>query len=339
MYRWFDVRFRCFVLFFCFCLAPSLFASKPRYASIVMDARSGEILHQISSQTSIYPASLTKMMTLYMVFDALRKRKLYLGKSIRVSRHAARQEPSKLGLKAGDRITVEQAILALVCRSANDAAVVLAEAVGGGSEKRFARMMTQKARTLGLRRTTFHNASGLFHPGQKTTAQDMALLGMRLIRHFPYEYRYFRRRSFHFRGRLYRTHNRLVGRVRGVDGLKTGYIRKAGFNLVSSAKRGNRRLMAVVIGGKTARWRDKHMTSLLEMGFRQRSFVPIKRRVSPTKKKTSAVRAIPASSRRLPKRPKPARRKPPTSRFKQYPVVLSDRSRFAGTQTIDDLLL
>lgn len=260
-----------FFVFFLFCAlsagAHSWCANQPRYASVVMDAKSGRILHQISSQTRIYPASLTKMMTLYLVFEALRHKKLRLNQYLRVSRRAASQEPSSLGLKPGDRITVEQAILSLVCRSANDSAVVLAEAVAG-SEPSFARQMTKKAWSLGLKRTTFRNASGLFHPGQMSTAHDMARLGISLIKHFPREYGYFKKRHFHFRGQIYKTHNHLVGRVPGVDGLKTGYIRKAGFNLVTSARRGDRRLMAVVIGGKSVKWRDRHMTSLLEMGFR-----------------------------------------------------------------------
>ena len=308
-------------------------APVPRYASIVMDAKTGQVLHKISSQIRIYPASLTKMMTLYLVFDALRQRKLRLNQHIRVSRRAAHQEPSSLGLKTGEWITVEQAILSLVCRSANDSAVVLAEAVAG-SEPAFARLMTKKAWALGLRRTTFRNASGLFHPSQVTTAHDMARLGISIVKHFPKEYGYFKRRQFYFRGQLYKTHNRLVGNVPGVDGLKTGYIRKAGFNLVTSAQRGNRRLMAVVIGGKTAKWRDRHMTSLLEMGFRtahlpsgSSSAHMVNWKSGPfwraSLKKSSAPRKRPSK---------------PVRKLRSMRFIQTRRAMLVKSKTIDDLL-
>ena len=310
-------------------------AQKPRYASVVMDAKSGRILHQISSQARIYPASLTKMMTLYLVFEALRNKKLRLHQYLRVSRRAASQEPSNLGLKVGDRITVEQAILSLVCRSANDSAVVLAEAVGG-SEPAFARQMTKKAWALGLKRTTFRNASGLFHPGQMTTAHDMARLGISLIKHFPREYGYFKKRHFHFKGQLYKTHNHLVGRVPGVDGLKTGYIRKAGFNLVTSAQRGDRRLMAVVIGGKSVKWRDRHMTSLLEMGFRT-AHLPSKiastHMVNWSRGPFWRAGGVLPTPVRKPKKPVKPTRKSRSMRFIQTRRVMPPKSK-----TVDDLL-
>ena len=328
------------------------------YASIVMDAQSGRILHQRGSRTKVYPASLTKMMTLYMVFDALRRKKLGRHQRIRVSRHAARQEPSNIKLKAGDRISVEQAILSLVCRSANDSAVVLAEAIGG-SEGRFARLMTQKARQLGLRHTTFHNASGLFHPKQTTTAHDMARLAVHLIKHFPHEYHYFKRRRFSYKGQLYKTHNRLVGRIHGVDGLKTGYIRRSGFNLVTSAKRNGRRLVGVVIGGKTAKWRDRHMTSLIEMGFVKCAKM-LQQKVAPPFKSSKQVRVryqkrsqgpdrvyIHQPARNIKKgpvlrsvrlRPSPPKRMPKKQSLSKGVPVIARRRQMGAPESIDDLL-
>jgi len=266
-YRTFKPAIVCFfvgVFFYHCCLH-----AKPerRYASIVVNTATGKVLQQSSSRSFVYPASLTKMMTLYMVFDALEKGRLKKNNLIKVSRYAAAQEPSNIELKPGESLTVDQAILSLVCRSANDSAVALAEHLAP-SEREFAQKMTQKARQLGLRDTHFCNASGLFHPKQVTTARDMARLGILLIKHFPREYAYFKRQHFSFRGKQYKNHNKLIYH-RGVDGLKTGYIKRSGFNLVTSAKQSGHRLMAVVIGGETARWRDQRMKSLLDMGFQQ----------------------------------------------------------------------
>lgn len=246
----------------------------PRYASLIIDARTGRVLHQISARKRVYPASLTKIMTLYLTFEALQKRKLRLNQRLRVSKHAAGQEPLRLGLKKGQTITVHQAILGMMCRSANDCAVVLAEAIAG-SERSFARRMTHRARALGMRGTTFRNASGLFHPCQVTTAVDMVCLSRALIKRFPQGYAYCKQPAFHFQGKIYHSTNKLLGRVSGVDGLKTGYIRKAGFNLVTSAKRSGRRLFGVVMGGKTASWRDAHMTRLIETGFSSAARAPV----------------------------------------------------------------
>lgn len=246
-----------------------LTAGRLRYASLLMDMSSGRILHQIGANQKIYPASLTKMMTLYLVFDAVRRGQLRLDQKVRTSAYAAGKEAKRLGLRKGERLTVRQAVLSLVCHSANDSAVVLAEAVAG-SEQAFARRMTAKARQLGMRHTLFRNATGLFHACQFSTAQDMARLAVSLIRHFPKEYAFFKRTKFTYRGRHYGTTNKLVGQA-GVDGLKTGYINRSGFNLVSSAKRGRTRLIGVVIGGKSSQWRNIHMASLLEMGFDKRA--------------------------------------------------------------------
>jgi D-alanyl-D-alanine carboxypeptidase len=293
--------------FFVGMLSPFLLSSMPtHYASLVMDAKSRRVLHQIGAKQTIYPASLTKIMTLYLVFEALQRGKLKLEQPLRVSRKAASQVPTRLGLKTGQTIKVRQAILSLVCRSANDSAVVLAEAVSG-SERAFAQRMNHKACMLGMRHTRFRNASGLFHPGQTTTASDMALLGMGLINRFPREYAcYFRQPGFHYAGRRYRTTNKLVGRVRGVDGMKTGYIQRSGFNLVTSAKRGNRRLMAVVIGGKTARWRDAHMASLIEQGFAASPARPVLRPAVYRKKAVKRVLQRHMAPRRVLRRRSPS---------------------------------
>ncbi len=323
--------------YFCVCLCVMwqllgpAYAANPRYASIVVDVQTGRVLHQISSQERIYPASLTKMMTLYLVFDALHRGQLRLNQKIPISRWAAQQEPSSLGLKPGDWITVEKAILSLVCRSANDIAVALAEAVGG-SERRFARLMTARAWSLGLKRTSFHNATGLFHPKQMTTAHDMARLGIFLVKHFPKEYAYFKRRKFSFRGKIHKSHNKLVGNVHGVDGLKTGYIRKAGFNLVTSAKRKQKRLMAVVIGGKTAKWRDQRMVSLLEMGFRHANLNQKSLKRMPNWQQGPFLQ-----SASLGKPVKPKRRRP-KKQMRSVRFLKTRRAMVAKARTVDDLL-
>ena len=226
-----------------------------RYASMVVDAESGQVLHAVNADTRNYPASLTKMMTLFLVFDALEKGTLRLDQPLPVSKRAAGMPPSKLGLKQGQTITVEDAILALVTKSANDVAVVIAEALGG-QETTFAKMMTERAQELGMSRTTFRNASGLPNRGQKSTARDMVRLAQALMEDHDKYYHYFSTQSFTYQGRTYRNHNRLLKGYKGTDGIKTGYIRASGFNLVSSVERDGRRVIAVVFGGKTSRSRD-----------------------------------------------------------------------------------
>lgn len=243
---------------------PALAQSK--YASIVIDAGNGEVLYRANADDPKYPASLTKMMTLYLTFEALQKKRIKLGQSLTVSRKVASQPPTKLDLKPGQRIKVEHAILALVTKSANDAAMVLAEGVGG-SESRFATMMTRKARQLGMSRTTFRNPHGLPDERQVSTARDLAILASALIRDYPKYYPYFSRASFTYRGVEHPNHNRLMGVYKGMDGLKTGYIRASGFNLAASAVRQGRRLIAVVMGGDTPAWRDAHLAELLDQGF------------------------------------------------------------------------
>jgi len=235
----------------------------PPYAAIVVDANSGRVLHATNADSLRHPASITKIMTLYLVFEQIEAGKLRLDTPLPVSAHAASQAPSKLGLRPGQTISVEDAIKALVTKSANDIAVVIAEALGG-DEETFAKMMTRKARALGMSRTVYANASGLPDDEQVTTARDQALLGRAIQDRFPRYYRYFATSSFYFGGRAIRNHNNLLGRVAGVDGIKTGFIRKSGFNLVTSVRRGNRHLVAVVIGGASAGARDARMRSLIE---------------------------------------------------------------------------
>jgi D-alanyl-D-alanine carboxypeptidase len=241
-------------------------ASARQGALILVEHASGAVLEARSADESVIPASLTKMMTLYLTFRSLAAGQLELSSRIKISSRAAAMPPTKLGLTPGSTIQVEDAILGLVTRSANDAAVVLAEALGG-SEDRFALAMTRTARKIGMSRTVFRNASGLPDGGQRTTARDLAKLASRLIEDYPGYYRYFSSRGFTYRGRNHPNHNRLLGAYPGMDGLKTGYTRASGFNLAASAARGGRRLVAVVIGGRTASARDAAMVDLLDRGF------------------------------------------------------------------------
>lgn len=237
-----------------------------RYASIVIDAGSGNVLSAASADEPRYPASLTKMMTLYLLFDALRDRRVTLDQQVPVSPWAASMSPTKLGLVPGTFITVEQAILGLVTKSANDAAAALGEMLGG-DEERFAQMMTLRARALGMTNTTFRNASGLPDPDQMTTARDMAVLARHLVQDHPAYYRYFSAPSFVFHGRLIPNHQHMLQTYPGADGLKTGYIRDSGFNLVTSAVHGDTRLIGVVLGAGNSGERDQHMAALLDAGF------------------------------------------------------------------------
>jgi D-alanyl-D-alanine carboxypeptidase len=237
-----------------------------RYASIVVDANSDDILYTRQADTLRYPASLTKMMTLYMTFEALESGELALDQVLTASSRAARQAPSKLELRTDDKILVDDAIRAVVTKSANDAAVVLAEQIGG-SEKEFARLMTEKAHALGMSRTTFKNASGLPNPGQRTTARDLATLGIALKRDFPQYFTYFATPNFTWAGVTYPNHNKLLTQYEGTTGLKTGYTSASGFNLAASVSREGHDLVAVVLGGRSARARDQHMMQLLDVQF------------------------------------------------------------------------
>jgi len=235
-------------------------------AALLMDGDTGEILMATNADELNYPASLTKMMTLYMTFEALDQRRLTLNQPLSVSAYASSMSPSKLGLRPDGTIRTEDAIMGLVTRSANDAAVVLAEAMGG-TEANFARAMTQRARRLGMNRTTFMNASGLPDTEQTTTARDMATLGRALIRDHQKYYPYFSNRSFNYRGAVIPNHNRMLANYEGVDGIKTGFIRASGFNLVASAKRDGRRLIGVVMGGQSPGGRDAQMARMFDAGF------------------------------------------------------------------------
>jgi D-alanyl-D-alanine carboxypeptidase len=236
------------------------------YADIVIDAESGEILHATDSDRLRHPASLTKMMTLYLTFQALEAGRVNLNQYLPVSVNAAEQPPSKLGLRPGQRIRLEDAILGLVTESANDDAVALGEWLGG-SEQGFAAMMTRQAHALGMTRTHFNNPSGLPNDGQVTTAHDMAILGDALIYHFPEYYPYFNRDTFTYAGIYHHNHNHLMDRYDGMDGIKTGYIRASGFNLVASAKHGSVRLIGVIFGGHSTLARDNRMAQLLDQSF------------------------------------------------------------------------
>jgi len=240
--------------------------AQARYAAIVVDAETGTVLHAANADTRNYPASLTKMMTLFMTFEALDQGRLTLHQRLPVSRRAQGMTPSKLYLQVGQTIRVQDAVLSLVTKSANDAAVVLAEALGG-EEWKFAQMMTERARALGMHRTTFRNASGLPNRHQLSTARDMATLSRALIYNYPHYYHYFSTTRFRYNGRTYGSHNNLLEEYRGTDGIKTGYIRASGFNLAASVVRDGRRLIAVVFGGRTARSRDRHIMALLDDGF------------------------------------------------------------------------
>jgi D-alanyl-D-alanine carboxypeptidase len=235
----------------------------PRYADMVLDANSGQVLHADKADELRHPASLTKIMTLYLLFEQLEAGKLRLDSQLPVSEHASLQAPTKLGLKPGQTIEVEDAIRGLVTKSANDAAVTVAEAIGG-SEHDFAEMMTAKAHALGMTRTLYRNASGLPNDEQVTTARDQATLGRAIQQRFPRYYKYFSTPSFTWNGETLRNHNHLLGRIDGMDGIKTGYTQASGFNLVASVRRNDRHIVSVVLGGSSAGARDARMRSLIE---------------------------------------------------------------------------
>ncbi|MHA7970063.1 serine hydrolase [Rhizobium sp. CAU 1783] len=247
-----------------FLMAIASFSSSAQAGSaqFLLDARTGEVLASENPDSPNHPASLTKMMTLYMTFDAIRRGRLSWDSPVPFSKYAATRPPTKLRVKAGDKITVREAVLGMIVQSANDAAAAMAEKLGG-TEEQFAAMMTKKARALGMSRTTFVNASGLPDDRQITTARDMSTLGIVLLRDFPEEYKLFNTKSFAFRGRTINGHNNLMYRYKGMDGIKTGYTNASGYNLVSAVKDGNRRVIGVVMGGRSAASRDKVMEKLI----------------------------------------------------------------------------
>ena len=243
-------------------------SANPRYASLIMEETSGKILYSRNADKKLYPASLTKIMTLYLLFEALQTKKVRKNTRMKVSKVAASRSPSKLYLKVGHSISVENAILALVTKSANDVATVISEHLGG-TEREFAKKMTRKAKALGMTRTTFKNASGLPNRAQVSTARDMAKLAVAIRRDFPQYFHYFSNTHFVWNGRKYKNHNRLLSSYSGTDGIKTGYINASGFNLVATVQRNGVRLVGVVFGGRTGRTRDKHMVSLLTRQFKK----------------------------------------------------------------------
>ena len=244
--------------------SPAALAEK--YAALVMDADTGEILHERNADDARYPASLTKVMTLYLLFDAINAGEVSLTDKMTVSRYASKQPPSNLRLAAGSKIKVEDAILALVTKSANDVAVVVAEHLAG-TERAFAGKMTEKARDLGLENTTFKNASGLPNTSQVTTAHDLALLADSLLEQHAQYYHYFENKKFNWGRMVYKNHNELIDDVDGVDGIKTGYTRASGFNLMTSAERNGHRVIAVMLGGATSKSRNEHVKALVEAAF------------------------------------------------------------------------
>jgi len=243
-------------------IAPPANFEPSKYAAVVIDANTGQMLYGVNATDRRYPASLTKMMTLYLLFEAMDQGRVTRETQIPVSPHAAAMPPTKLHFRPGETIDIDSAIRAMVTKSANDVAVAVGEYLGG-TETRFAGLMNEKARQLGMLNTVFQNASGLPEPAQHTTAYDMARLGLALRQRFPQYYYYFSIESFAFRGKLIRGHNKVLDTVPGADGIKTGYIRASGFNIVTSVSRDGRKLLVVVMGGKTAKERNERVAELV----------------------------------------------------------------------------
>ena len=260
------VRFIAAIMLLCTPVLAQAASVNGRYATIVMEAGTDRVLYATNADEARHPASMTKMMTLLMLFEALERGDVTMNTKLPVSKYAATRPPTKLGVKARSTIRVEDAINALVILSANDIATVVAEHLGG-TERKFAVKMTQRARALGMTNTVFRNASGLPDSRQVSTARDIATLSLTLIKNFPQHYEAFARDQFTYRGRTYRTHNRLLSAYDGADGLKTGFINSSGFNLAASAVRDGHRVVAVTFGGTTAANRDRHVADLLDRGF------------------------------------------------------------------------
>jgi D-alanyl-D-alanine carboxypeptidase len=271
----------------------------PIYEAIVLDADTGQVLRQFNADAVTYPASLTKMMTLYLTFEALNQGRLKLDQYLPVSVAAAAHAPSRLGLQPGEAITVRDLILAIVTKSANDAAAVLAEGLGGGSEAAFAELMNRKAAQLGMTRTHYANASGLPDPEQLTTARDVARLALALYRDFPREYGYFAVTKFDFNGEIVNGHDHMLGWYPGADGIKTGYTEASGFNLATSAVQNGHRLIGVILGGRTVHSRDESMAQMLDLGFgdiaHQPSVLVARNQLAPTVTPAVASAAPPAA--------------------------------------------
>ena len=291
----------------------------PPFSSLVIDGNSGEILQASNADAIRHPASLTKIMTLYLLFEELDAGRIRLDTPLRISAHAAEQAPSKLGLKPGQTIAVEDAIKAVVTKSANDVAVAIAENLAG-SEEEFARAMTQKAHALGMAHTTYVNASGLPDDEQVTTARDLALLGRTIEERFPRYYRYFATPAFVYHGEAMRNHNHLLGAVAGVDGIKTGYTRASGFNLVTSVHRDGRYLVAVVLGGHSAFARDARMRELVNSYIREATLRRAVTRVA-ERTDTRAAERLEKPERQAAPPPTPSGRTPVLSRADPAPTA------------------
>ena len=268
-------------------LSPAPALASDKHAALLLDVNSGNILYQSAAEQPRYPASLAKLMTLYLVFERLEQGKLDERSKLKISAHASAAAPSKLDLEPGEEIMVADAVKALITKSANDVAIAFAEHIAG-SEERFARLMTEKAQQIGMAATTFRNASGLPDPEQVTTARDMATLALRLMDDFPKRYALFATRTFTYKNETFRNHNTLLFHYQGTDGLKTGYTRASGFNLVASVRRGRKHVVGVVFGGSTAAARNTTMRALLNIGL-------LKGASEQTRKRT-LVAAVPASS-------------------------------------------
>lgn len=307
----------------------------PVYEAIALDADTGQVLRQLNPDEVTYPASLTKMMTLYLTFEALNQGRLTLDTYLPVSAAAAAHAPSRLGLRPGESVTVRDLILAIVTKSANDAAAVLAEGLGGGSESAFAQLMNQKAQQLGMTRTHYANASGLPDPEQLTTARDIARLALALCRDFPREYRYFSVTKFDFNGEIVNGHDHMLGWYPGADGIKTGYTEASGFNLATSAVQNGHRLIGVILGGRSVHSRDEAMAQLLDLGFgdlaRQPSVLVAQRQPAPatTPATTTVAAATPAATPAMATSPAPAAQP-------SFATVAATSMAPAATQSVSD---
>ncbi len=293
--------------------------AQARYASIVIDFESGRVLSEQGADERRHPASLTKMMTLFLIFEALDAGKITLNTRWNVSEYAAGQAPTKLNLQAGDRVAVRDIILGMVTRSANDAAMVAAEGLGG-SEAKFADLMNKRAREIGMTRSNFENPHGLPNDAQITTVRDMATLGREIIKRYPHHYAFFSTQQFTFEGRKYANHNRLMNWYQGADGIKTGYIRASGFNLVASAVRDGRRIVAAVIGGPNPSERDQYTGKLLDAGFGRGDLPVATTRVAKAPPARNAAPARAQASSATPSNA-PARRANPPQRAQQTSAV------------------
>ena len=265
-------------------------ARAAKYAAIVIEETSGKVLFARNADKARYPASLTKIMTLYLLFEELESGRMTMRTKLPVSRVAASRSPSKLYLKPGQHITVKDAIYALITKSANDVATVIGEALSG-TEREFGKRMTRKARALGMSKTTFRNASGLPHSKQRTTARDMARLAIAVRRDFPQYFGFFSTKSFRWRGKRFGNHNKLLSNYTGTDGIKTGYIDASGFNLVATVERNGVRLIGVVFGGRTGKTRDTHMVKILDKSFKRVKPGDIRTQLAAAS--SNAVRALP----------------------------------------------